>query len=225
VIAEHVLAAARHRANGKVGLRFTRDGFGTPFFGDDEQIRVEGIAVVRQQGHRETRSDISTPEAAATVAGIRCGAPSDVYPPTTSLTLNEPLDLDPDAARYLSDIFGFATSVLEELRVHATADEAPSRVQLWPEHFDVAVEIGDESCGRRAGYGISPGDGDHREPYLYVVPWTDCPDDPWWNATYFTGAGCGLGQLLAAPDQRAHALAFFEECRRRLQSAERANVN
>ena len=33
-VAEHVVAPARHRANTKIGLRFTRGGFGTPFFAD-----------------------------------------------------------------------------------------------------------------------------------------------------------------------------------------------
>src|SRR5690242_4922594 len=41
-LAEHVVCGARHRANGKIGLRFVRGGFGTPFYGDDEQVRVVG---------------------------------------------------------------------------------------------------------------------------------------------------------------------------------------
>jgi hypothetical protein len=34
-VAEHVLAPARHAANGKIGLRYTYDGFGTPFYRED----------------------------------------------------------------------------------------------------------------------------------------------------------------------------------------------
>lgn len=221
VLAEHVLAAARHRVNGKVGLRFTRGGFGTPFFGGDEQLRIEGDAVVRQVGHRQTRETLTTPGAAAALAGIRCGAPSDVYSPTTSVAPDEEIRVDPVAARYLGDLYGFATSVLEELRARTTPGEAASRVQVWPEHFDAALELGDESLGQRAGYGMSPGDRDHGEPYLYVVPWGECPSDAWWNATYFTGARCDLSELIAAVDQRQHALSFFEESRRRLQDPDR----
>ena len=221
ILAEHVLAAARHKANGKIGLRFTRGGFGTPFYGDDEQVRIEGDEFVYQQGHRETRQKLTTAEDAARMAGIRCGAPSDVYRPTTSVDPDQELHIDVDSARYLGDLYGLGTSVLEELRARATPEESPSRVQLWPEHFDVALELGDESAGERAGYGLSPGDDNHSVPYLYVVPWDECPSDSWWNGTYFAGASCDLSELLKTPDQRERALDFFEEGRRRLRSIER----
>ena len=220
-LAEHVLAPARHRVNGKIGLRFTRGGFGTPFFGDDEQIRLEGDEVVRQHGHRETRQKLTTPEEVAQLAGIRCGAPRDVYRPTTAIDPDERLDIDPVGARYLGDLYGLGTSVLEELRARVTPEETPSRVQVWPEHFDVALELGDQNAGERAGYGLSPGDDNHGAPYLYVVPWDECPSDAWWNGTYFAGARCDLSELLEAPDQRECALDFFEEGRRRLREAKR----
>jgi hypothetical protein len=41
-LAEQVVSPARRAANGKIGLRFTRGGFGTPFFGADQQVRVQG---------------------------------------------------------------------------------------------------------------------------------------------------------------------------------------
>ena len=225
VLAEHVLAAARHRANGKIGLRFTRGGFGTPFFGDDEQVRIDGDELVYQQGNRETRQKLTTAEDAARVAGIRCGAPRDVYRPTTTLDPDAELRIDRTSARYLGDLYGLGTSVLEELRARATAEESPSRVQLWPEHFDVALELGDESAGERAGYGLSPGDENYDAPYLYVVPWDECPSDTWWNGTYFAGASCDLSELLKAPDQRERALDFFEEGRRRLRATRRASAS
>ena len=56
-LAEHVLCAARHAANGKIGLRFTRRGFGTPFFGADEQVRVEGTNLVRRRRRGARRDD------------------------------------------------------------------------------------------------------------------------------------------------------------------------
>jgi hypothetical protein len=216
-LAEHVFASARHRANGKIGLRYTRGGFGTPFFGSDEQIRIAHGKLVHQEGHRESIHELSTLGAAADVAGISCGAPEGIYRPTTPLEPEMKLNVDVTAATYLGDLYGLATATLEELRARATEDESPSRVQLWPEHFDIAVELGDESRTKRAGYGVSPGDEKHDEPYLYVVPWGECPTDPWWNATYFDGAVCELSELLGASDQRAHALNFFEEGRRRLQ--------
>ena len=36
---------------------------------------------------------------------------------------------------------------------------------LWPEHFDLAIDV-DE-----VNYGVSPGDGYHGAPYAYVGPW------------------------------------------------------
>lgn len=175
-IAEDVMKPAREKANGKFGLRYTHGGFGTPFFGDDVQLRVEGTELVEQRGEEESRS---------------------------------PLDVDPESVRCLADWYGFVTSVLEELRTAASADHDPSRVQLWPEHFDVATELGSEAAGQRAGYGGSPGDEDHPEPYLYVVPWTAKPRGELWQATAFTGAELTYADLLKAKNQRTSALDFF----------------
>lgn len=108
------------------------------------------------------------------------------------------------------DWFGFAYSVLEELRARATAAQAPSRVQIWPEHFDAALELGDEDAGARAAYGCSPGDERHPEPYIYVAPWTARPTGDLWNAQGFAGAELPYADLLAAADPRALALDFFE---------------
>src|SRR5947209_13016316 len=46
----YVVAPARLRANGKMGLRWTLGGFGTPFFSADEQVRIAGDQVVLQRG-------------------------------------------------------------------------------------------------------------------------------------------------------------------------------
>ncbi len=59
-----------------------------------------------------------------------------------------------------------ATAALEQLRASAID---PSRVQLWPGHFDPAIEAGSED--NRASYGASPGDEAIPEPYLYIGLW------------------------------------------------------
>ncbi len=187
-LAEQTISPAREAANGKIGLRWTLGGFGTPFFGEDEQLRVEHGALVRQRGGR---ASLERP-----LAGV-----------------------DAAAASALGEYYGFATSVLEALRAGSGAALEPSRVQLWPEHFDVSVELGVESEGRRAGYGASPGDDEHPEPYLYVVPWGEVPSGPRWHAHGFAGAELSYAELLAAADQRALALEFLEGCLRELQSA------
>jgi hypothetical protein len=46
-LAEHVLAAARYHAIGRIGLTVVEGGFATPPFGDDQRtIGVEGTDLV-----------------------------------------------------------------------------------------------------------------------------------------------------------------------------------
>ncbi len=108
--------------------------------------------------------------------------------------------------------------MLEQLRADEP-DGDPSLVQLWPEHFDIALELGSESAGRRANFGASPGDDDHDEPYLYVGPWTAEVSGELWNARGFKGAELGYSELIAAEDQRRAALDFMGERYRVLQEA------
>lgn len=202
-LAEHVVSPARRYANGKIGLRYTRGGFGTPFFGADVQIRVRGQLLIVESNAGDRVAPITTLAAAADHVG------RELLPADVQLD-HEPLETDPEAAAFLGDWYGFAASVLEELRARAGAGADPSRVQLWPEHFDLAVELGSDAARARAAYGLSPGDDHHPEPYLYVAPWVAPVPDELWQATGFAGAELPYSALLDAPDQRAAALAFFE---------------
>ena len=94
-------------------------------------------------------------------------------------------------------------------------------MQLWPEHFDLSVDLGDEAGGSRATYGASPGDDAHPEPYLYVTPWSEQPEDPVWNDTAFRGASLALSALDVGMRQRALALAFFARVTTSLRSRQR----
>ena len=202
VVAERVISPARQRANGKIGLRWTLGGFGTPFFGADAQIRVDGGQLVVQIGAEERRSALSSVHDAAAAVGFDLTGAIEAE-------ADAPLQIDVSASRFVGDWFGFATSVLEQLRAEAREEWEPGRVQLWPEHFDVAVEIGNESAEQRAGLGGSPGDESHAEPYLYVTPWIARPSGDLWQAQSFPGAEMSYAELLAAPDQREAALEFF----------------
>jgi hypothetical protein len=193
-LAEHVLAPARHQANGKIGLRYTYRGFGTPFFGNDAQVRVEDDLLVVA----DARYPITTLARAADLAGVPHRAETGVYTPTTARSADEELVVDVDAAHALGDWFGYGASLLEQLRADATADDAPARVQIWPEHFDIAVDIGDKAAGRRANYGASPGDDEHAEPYLYVGPWGPYGGDPFWNEPF--GASLSYAQIVDGAD-------------------------
>jgi hypothetical protein len=188
-VAEAIVSPARQPAN-EIALRYTRGGFGTPFFeqdGADCQVRVEADALIRQREMEETREPL-------------------------------PGGVDPAATAALGDLYGFACSVIEQLRADES-DGDPSVVQLWPEHFDIAIELGNEEAGRRANFGASPGDDEHPEPYLYVGPWTAEVSGELWNATGFRGAELGYAELLAAEDQRRTALEFLRERYRALSES------
>jgi hypothetical protein len=203
-LTEELISPARAKANGKIALRYTRGGFGTPFFGDDVQIRVVGDELIVERAGHERAAKISTLAAAAEHIG------RDLLP--DDLVLDDaPLEIDPAAARLLGDWYGLACSVLETLRAEAGERTDPSRVQLWAEHFDLAVELGSEDGGQRAGYGCSPGDDHHPEPYLYVVPWVAPAPSELWQAKGFNGAELSYADLLRVDDQRTLALEFFRE--------------
>ncbi|MGH9262418.1 MAG: hypothetical protein ACRD08_21370, partial [Acidimicrobiales bacterium] len=81
-VAEHVLAAALHRATGHIGLRATPGGFGTPRFTEDgaeRRVRVDGTDLVVDDGAGSRRAPLRTVGAAAAFAGVRPGAPAEVY--------------------------------------------------------------------------------------------------------------------------------------------------
>ena len=205
-LTEHVLAPARYRAEKRIGLQASPGGFGTPVFGEREQLRVEGRQLVLTHGTKESRVPITTVGEAAAAAGIAPGAPSDVYPPATPLQPDAPLEVDDSAAAVLAAFFALGTELLEGLRVASAETDAASTVQLWPEHFDLGLELGEEDRGARATYGASPGDDPHDEPYLYVLWWTE-PDPA------FPGASRSYSELQAASDPASAGREFLERGR------------
>jgi hypothetical protein len=205
-VAEELVAPARKPPN-EIALRRTPGGFGTPpfeFEGQTVQVRVEGSELVVDRGGDSER----IPLASLAEAGEKLGAPllPDGIPTDTT-----PLGIDSAPAERLADFYGFADDVLQGLRESLPAGDVPSEINLWPEHFDIAFEAGDEAAGKRANYGASPGDEGHDEPYLYVGPWTAAVEGELWNAAGFHGAELSYSDLIAADDQRAAALDFFEK--------------
>jgi hypothetical protein len=206
-VAFYVLSGARRAVNGRIGLRWTSGGFGTPFFGDDMQVRVEGPYLVVQRAHGVLFEELTTLRRAGWLVDREPSADDRGEFDAPELgDIDAPLRVDDAHIAFLDAWFGFGASVLEQLRVDLAPQE-PSRVQLWPEHFDLAID-----AGERATFGCSPGDTNHAEPYLYVSAWN--PVDravPYWNDPTFNGASLSLGALAEAGDQRARALAFFRE--------------
>lgn len=205
-VAEHVVCVARHRVTGRIGLRATPGGFGTPFYGDDEQVRVDGDEVVYVRGRESRRARITTLGAAADFVGVPLGAPSEVFKPTTPCDADALLAIERSGAHVLAQWYDFAASVLTQLREEYDA-HTPSELQLWPEHFDLGLDFGDAEAGTRANYGASPGDGLIAEPYLYVGPW-DAARRVGELGEYPFGAALPYRRLLEADDPRAEALGF-----------------
>jgi hypothetical protein len=164
-IAELLLAGPQHRATGEIALRVTAAGFGTAFTPD---LRFDGIAVVAG----EQRVEVAGSSCAdiATAIGVIAGAPAGVYEDGSGLDPDEPIVLDPAAARNILDAF-------------VTGDEALRRFApgadpiLWPEHFDIGITLGD------VNYGIAPGDDHVPEPYAYVGPHTP-REGEFWNVPF-----------------------------------------
>ena len=203
-VAEELVAPARKPHN-EIALRQTPGGFGTPEFdfgGTRTQVRVVGADLVLTAGADERRIELTTLAEGGALLGpelLPDGIPDD----------RTPLRIDPEAAERLADYYAFARGMLESLRGELADDTRPSEINLWPEHFDIALEAGSEDAGQRATYGGSPGDEDHPEPYLYVGPWTARVEGELWNARGFSGAELGYADLLGAGDPGAAALEFF----------------
>ncbi|MGI9557319.1 MAG: hypothetical protein ACR2N5_05180, partial [Solirubrobacterales bacterium] len=169
-LAEGVVSPARREGTGgEISLRCTHGGYGTPFYGEDAQVRVDGAELVVVEDGRERREAIESLHQCAELAGLDATGLDET-----------PLEIDATAAAFIGDWFGYTTVLIAELRAGAGDALEPATINLWPEHFDIATELGAESRGRRAGYGGSPGDAEHHEPYLYVAPWEAPPEDELW---------------------------------------------
>ncbi len=224
----YVIAPARHAANGKFGLRWTSGGFGTPFFSDDtaadRQIRVEGTTLIDQRDAEVRTAPITTLRAAADFLGSAIDADTAAEHDSPELgDVDEQLTVDADASAFLGAWYGMGFAALELLRADDGSIDS-SRPQLWPGHFDPAIEVGDED--HRGSYGASPGDSDGLgngidEPYLYVSIWW--PDrigfdesDPAWNAPSFKGAILKLSDFPEGRDVVEVAHGFFATARDRI---------
>ncbi|MDQ1435461.1 MAG: hypothetical protein QOF59_2277 [Actinomycetota bacterium] len=208
-LAEHVIAPARYRADGHISLVATSGGFGTPTFGDGERVRVDGVELVHERPGTSTRVGITTLSVAAQFVGVPLGAPVEVYTPATPCEPDAPLGLDSEAAGVLAAWIDLGDSILAELR-ESYATRQPTAVALWPEHFDLACQLGDVAAGTRANYGASPGDAVIAQPYLYVGPF-----EPRRRtgklATYSWGSAITYEELAAAGDSKGAGIDFFLE--------------
>jgi hypothetical protein len=185
-VAEQVLAGPQYRATGSIKLKVLPGGFGQ----NEGPLRIQGSALVNGTSRVPLSGTVADLAAAV---GVTAWAP-DNYGEHAEFTSEEELAVDPAAAELLERWFDIGDAALREL--------APDVEQvLWPEHFDVGIQL-DE-----VNYGASPGDAAHPRPYAYVGPWTPLKGE-FWNAPF--GALRYADEL---PDAAAVA-AFFAEGRR-----------
>ena len=199
MLAEHILAAARYAEEGRIGLVMANAGITTPVFGRRRRVlAIRGGPLVRSDERHARRSEISTLRAAGEFVGVTPGAPASVYAPATPCDLDRPLVLDAEAEQAILDWYRTVGQALRRFSPDASAT-------LWPEHFDLAIRIGD------VNYGGLAGDDAITDPYVFVGPTGKPPAaDPFWDQPF--GAARTWAQV---PDEDA-IVAFFDEGRRRL---------
>lgn len=210
MVGVHILARRREFATGRIGLRASAGGIATPAFGEGpEVVRTSGAMLVHETGGTATAVALTTLRDAATAVGVDLDAPLSVGHDTPPVgDPDAPLGIDAACARLIGDWFGLVAAALDEI---TAARPGTSVAQLWPEHFDLAVNAPwGTGEGDRVNLGGSAGDAGVPEPYVYVGPWgPGRPGDPgFWNAPF--GAVLRGGAIPADPDAaRAAVVAFF----------------
>ena len=202
-LACYVVAPARKALTGRIGLRAIDDGFGTPVLPDGTRIVVRGDRLIRQSGDSVR---ITSLQAAAEFLGVPLSCDPGVGSDLPRFDPASNLQVDRSSAFALGTWYSFADRVLAALSHEVSA---VSEAQLWPEHFDLAVDVtlpGDV----HVNVGFSPGDGEHDAPYVYVGP-RDMSrlSGAYWNAPF--GAVLDYADLMSAPAANRSAQAFISE--------------
>jgi hypothetical protein len=204
-LAVEVISPLRVQATGnEIALRVRPEGYGTPDLPDGGWVGTRGtqLVLVGGDGDEDTTA-ITSLRAAARFVGLDDRVASALP--------DDALEVHNGAALILADAWATGEEALQALLDGASSADDASPINLWPEHFDIATELG--TGDTRATYGVSPGDADHAEPYAYVSPWTAPAETglhTFWNAAAFTGAE---RLLVDDPDE---VLAFFREAHRLL---------
>lgn len=163
-VAEGVLAGPQMRESGTIRLRVLQGGFATT---REPMLRVAGTSLVLGTGERIPLA--GTFRTLAEAAGVAFTQP-DIYSDHAAVTADDDVLVDDAAAARISAWFDRGRQAL--------ASFAPAQTAvLWPEHFDLAVDV------REVTYGVSPGDAHSAAPYAYVGPWSSQPG-PFWNAPF-----------------------------------------
>jgi hypothetical protein len=186
-VVEGVMAGPQHRESGTIRLAVEPGAIQTVA---DPRLRLTPTTLAGPGGDASLLGATSQLALAAAV-GVSPGAPVDLYSDTSGIDVDEPLQVDTDAATALLDWFAVGAAGL----LTFAPDERPV---LWPEHFDLAITV-DE-----VNYGVSPGDGFSVEPYAYVGPWSQVQGE-------FFDAPFGAARTWSRVQDAAGIAAFFRE--------------
>lgn len=189
VVAARVLGAARYLAVGRMGLTVVPGGFGTPEFNGRHLSVVHGTLTDGGRSH-----ELGLLGDACAFAGVPM---KTVLPPALNIPASpgQSVAVDRAAADTLADWFAFSRALLTRFADACLPSETPTGMQLWPEHFDLAMDAGCEQG--RATYGSSPGDHFIAEPYLYVGP-RERQHGAFWDREF--GAALTYGDVVRGDD-------------------------
>ncbi len=192
-VAELLLAGPQYRATGRLRLGVVTGGFATTAL--SPRLLVDGSRVAGAEGVTAAIGG-RTARAIGADLGVTAGRPAGLYQDGSGVDPDERLALDPGHAGVIMAALALGHDALAAF----AAGETPV---LWPEHFDVAIRVGEMN------FGVSPGDGFSDEPYAYVGVAAAPAGDRFWNAPF--GAAVPLREL---PDAAA-VTGFFTEGRER----------
>jgi len=217
LVAVHVVARRRYAATGRFGLRAMPGGFGAPNFGtglSHEVVRTDGVNLVRETIDTDHflsmvyPIDGSTLDFLTEVVGTLVDDPFSVGRDTPEVgDAHAVLRVGAESARIVGAWFADGTQAIDRLLAAIGPAAAPTVAQLWPEHFDLGIDV---AVGpTRVNLGASAGDRFHEDPYVYVGPRGDArPGDPaFWNAPF--GALLGYDAIAPTPDPIATMTDFF----------------
>ena len=173
-VAELLLAGPQFETSRRIELRTRPAGFGTV---TEPDLRVEADHLV--MGGRRISMTGRTYDEIGADAGVTPRRLDDVYSDGPGLEVGDEVSIDRQAALFLARAFQDGDTALRRFCPGAEP-------VLWPEHFDIAIEV------EQVTYGLSPGDSFLDEPYGYVSVSRRLGGE-FWNAPF--GAARALGSL------------------------------
>ena len=138
-LAYFVLAPARYRRTGRMGLIPTHGGFGTPDL-DGRVLRVDGDMLVDKRAETIATVTLASIGEAARFFGEPYEEQwfegfGDELPP---MPPDEEVRLDDTAVRFVGSVFELGAEVID--RFSTEVPGGITELWIWPEHFDLATD-------------------------------------------------------------------------------------